>query len=38
LEENYYEILGMKMPHVELYVRPGRDIARFVEVARSPRL
>ncbi|MBP6507288.1 MAG: HPr(Ser) kinase/phosphatase [Opitutaceae bacterium] len=33
LEENYYEILGMKMPHVELYVRPGRDIARLVEVA-----
>ena len=21
------------MPHVELYVRPGRDIARLVEVA-----
>ena len=33
LEENYYEILGMKLPHVELYVRPGRDIARLVEVA-----
>ena len=33
LEENYYEILGMKVPHIELYVRPGRDIARLVEVA-----
>jgi HPr kinase/phosphorylase len=33
LEENYYEILGMHVPHVELYVRPGRDIARLVEVA-----
>jgi len=33
LEENYYEILGMRIPHVELYVRPGRDIARLVEVA-----
>src|SRR3569623_1916674 len=33
LEENYYEILGMKLPHIELYVRPGRDIARLVEVA-----
>ena len=33
LEENYYEILGMRVPHVELYVRPGRDIARLVEVA-----
>jgi len=33
LEENYYEILGMRLPHVELYVRPGRDMARLVEVA-----
>jgi HPr kinase/phosphorylase len=33
LEENFYEILGMKVPHIELYVRPGRDIARLVEVA-----
>ncbi|MBW8782599.1 MAG: HPr(Ser) kinase/phosphatase [Verrucomicrobia bacterium] len=33
LEENFYEILGMRLPHVELYVRPGRDIARLVEVA-----
>ena len=33
LEENYYEILGINVPHVDLYVRPGRDIARLVEVA-----
>ncbi len=33
LEENFYEILGKRLPHVELYVRPGRDIARLVEVA-----
>jgi HPr kinase/phosphorylase len=33
LEQNTYEILGMKMPHIELYVRPGRDMARLVEVA-----
>jgi HPr kinase/phosphorylase len=33
LEENFYEILGKKLPHIELYVRPGRDIARLVEVA-----
>lgn len=33
LEENYYNILGVKMPHIEFYVRPGRDIARLVEVA-----
>ena len=23
----------MRVPHIELYVRPGRDIARLVEVA-----
>ncbi|MFT3782382.1 MAG: HPr(Ser) kinase/phosphatase [Nibricoccus sp.] len=33
LEENYYEILGLKIPHIILYVRPGRDMARLVEVA-----
>jgi HPr kinase/phosphorylase len=33
LEEYYYEVLGMRLPHVELFVRPGRDIARLVEVA-----
>jgi HPr kinase/phosphorylase len=33
LEENTYEVLGMKLPHIELYVRPGRDMARLVEVA-----
>ncbi|MCC5024954.1 MAG: HPr(Ser) kinase/phosphatase [Candidatus Synoicihabitans palmerolidicus] len=33
LEENFYEILGIRVPEVDLYVRPGRDIARLVEVA-----
>ncbi len=33
LEQSFYEILGMKLPHIELFVRPGRDIARLVEVA-----
>jgi len=33
LEENFYEMLGLKVPHIELYVRPGRDMARLVEVA-----
>ena len=33
LEENFYEILGMRVPHIELFVRPGRDMARLVEVA-----
>ena len=33
LEQSYYEILGIKVPLIEFYVRPGRDIARLVEVA-----
>ncbi len=33
LEENYLDILGMNVPHAELPVRPGRDMARLVEVA-----
>ncbi|MBS0663668.1 MAG: HPr(Ser) kinase/phosphatase [Verrucomicrobia bacterium] len=33
LEEQTYEVLGLKVPHIELYVRPGRDMARLVEVA-----
>jgi len=33
LEQGSFEILAMKMPHIELYVRPGRDMARLVEVA-----
>ncbi|MBD5778019.1 HPr(Ser) kinase/phosphatase [Pelagicoccus sp. NFK12] len=33
LEQQYYPILGIDVPHVELFVRPGRDMARLVEVA-----
>jgi HPr kinase/phosphorylase len=33
LEQHFYEILNMRIPHIELYVRPGRDMARLVEVA-----
>ena len=33
LEVNHYRVLGMDVAHIELYVRPGRDIARLVEVA-----
>jgi HPr kinase/phosphorylase len=33
LEQEYYEIMGMYTPHVTIPVRPGRDIARLVEVA-----
>ena len=33
LEERYFEILGLNIPHMEIPVRPGRDMARLVEVA-----
>lgn len=33
LEQSYYEILGRDVPLVEIPVRPGRDLARLVEVA-----
>lgn len=33
LEQNYYEMLGMKVPLIELPVRSGRDLGRLVEVA-----
>ncbi|MDZ4816074.1 MAG: HPr(Ser) kinase/phosphatase [Verrucomicrobiota bacterium] len=33
LETEYYEILGIKVRHVTISVKPGRDIARLVEVA-----
>lgn len=33
LEQNFYEILQIKVPHVIIPVRPGRDIASLVEVA-----
>lgn len=33
LEQEYYQILGMYVPHVTIPVRPGRDLARLIEVA-----
>src|ERR1700686_2673210 len=33
LDRESYEILGLKVPHVTIPVRPGRDIARLIEVA-----
>ena len=33
LDREFYEILKMKVPHVTIPVRPGRDIARLIEVA-----
>ncbi len=33
IEQHTYNILGMEIPHVTIPVRPGRDIARLIEVA-----
>ncbi len=33
IDRQYYEILGIKVPHVTIPIRPGRDIARLIEVA-----
>ncbi len=35
LEVETFEILGRKVPHMTIPVRPGRDMARLVEVAAS---
>jgi HPr kinase/phosphorylase len=33
MEDEHVEILGVKVPHITIPVRPGRDLARLVEVA-----
>ena len=33
MEQQYVKVLGVDIPHVIIPVRPGRDIARLVEVA-----
>lgn len=33
LDKHYFNILGIDIPHIVIYVRPGRDLARLVEVA-----
>ena len=33
LDRQFYEVLGQPIPHVTIPVRPGRDIARLIEVA-----
>ena len=33
LDQEFYEILHLQVPHVTIPVRPGRDIARLIEVA-----
>lgn len=33
LDQDYYDVLGLAIPHVTIPVRMGRDLARLVEVA-----
>ena len=33
MEDRLIEILGVKIPHIVIPVRPGRDLARLIEVA-----
>jgi HPr kinase/phosphorylase len=33
MEESYISLLGVDIPHMVIPVRPGRDLARLVEVA-----
>lgn len=33
MEQDFVEILGVKIPHIIIPVRPGRDLARLIEVA-----
>jgi HPr kinase/phosphorylase len=33
MEQEYVNILGIEVPHITIPVRPGRDLARLVEVA-----
>ncbi|MCS1409110.1 MAG: HPr kinase/phosphorylase [Verrucomicrobia subdivision 3 bacterium] len=33
MDDQYVEILGVKIPYITIPVRPGRDLARLIEVA-----
>ena len=33
LDREFYEVLGLQVPHLTIPVRPGRDMARLIEVA-----
>ena len=33
MDDEYVKILGMDIPHITIPVRPGRDLARLIEVA-----
>src|SRR5712672_1096289 len=33
MEQEYFKVLGIDIPHITIPVRPGRDLARLIEVA-----
>jgi len=33
MEDEFVKILGVDVPHITIPVRPGRDLARLIEVA-----
>jgi HPr kinase/phosphorylase len=33
MEQEFVKILGVEVPHITIPVRPGRDLARLIEVA-----
>jgi HPr kinase/phosphorylase len=33
IEQAFVKILGVNIPHITIPVRPGRDLARLIEVA-----
>ena len=33
MEQEFVKILGIDIPHITIPVRPGRDLARLIEVA-----
>jgi HPr kinase/phosphorylase len=33
MDEEFVGILGVNIPHITIPVRPGRDLARLIEVA-----
>src|SRR5207245_11627642 len=32
LDREFYEIVGLRVPHVTIPVRPGREIARLIDI------
>ena len=33
MEQEFVKVLGVDIPHITIPVRPGRDLARLIEVA-----